>query len=182
MPIKESKTIKDIRKENVNNDKILRDIRNLFEPEENYYESIRIGNDFSSNCIEYESNRDKDKILTIEEYLDKIRPYLSGIINDHKTQGEWKTQLTKAINFFCLRDSKEARTMHSKSDNIKIMIGSKTDEIIDELFESLLKKYQKDLEESMKGGDFVVDTVDLLYYKLGLHNGIGKQYLNAYIQ
>ena len=72
--------------------------------------------------------------------------------------------------------------MHSKSDNIKIMIGSKTDEIIDELFESLLKKYQKDLEESMKGGDFVVDTVDLLYSKLDLHNGIGKQYLNAYIQ
>ena len=34
----------------------------------------------------------------------------------------------------------------------------------------------------MKGSDFALDTVDLLYYKLGLHNGIGKQYLNAYIQ
>ena len=34
----------------------------------------------------------------------------------------------------------------------------------------------------MKGSDFAVDTVDLLYYKLSLHNGIGKQYLNAYIQ
>ena len=85
-------------------------------------------------------------MLTIEEYLDKIRPYLSGIINYHKAQGEWKIQLTKAINFFSFKDSKEARAMHSKRDNIEIMIGSKTDEIIDELFESLLKKHQKGLE------------------------------------
>ena len=31
-----------------------------------------------------------------------IRPYLSDIINDHKTQGEWKIQLTMAINLFLL--------------------------------------------------------------------------------
>ena len=30
--------------------------------------------------------------------------------------------------------------MHSKSDNIEIMIGSETNEIIDELFDSLLQK------------------------------------------
>ena len=35
--------------------------------------------------------------------------------------------------------------MHSKSDNIEIMMGSKTDEIIEELFESLLQRYQKGL-------------------------------------
>ena len=29
----------------------------------------------------------KDKILTTSGYLDMIRPYLSDIINDHKTQG-----------------------------------------------------------------------------------------------
>ena len=61
---------------------------------------------------------------------------MNGIINDHKAQGEWKIQLTKAINFFSFKDSKEARTMHSSRDNIEIEIGSKT-EIIDELFESL---------------------------------------------
>ena len=41
--------------------------------------------------------------------------------------------------------------MHSKSDNIEIMMGSETDEIIEELFESLLQRYQEVLEESMKG-------------------------------
>ena len=45
-------------------------------------------NTFDDNYIEYESNGIKDKTLLIEEYLDKIRPYLSDIINYHKTQGE----------------------------------------------------------------------------------------------
>ena len=38
--------------------------------------------------IQHESIRDKHKTLTIKEYLDMIRPYLSDIITDHKTQGE----------------------------------------------------------------------------------------------
>ena len=34
--------------------------------------------------------------------------------------------------------------MHSKSDNIKIMVNDEVDEVIEELFESLKKKrYQK---------------------------------------
>ena len=40
--------------------------------------------------------------------------------------------------------------MHSKSDNAEIMMGSETDEIIEELFESLLQRYQEVLEKSMK--------------------------------
>ena len=51
--------------------------------------------------------------------------------------------------------------MHSNSDNIETMIGGETDEIIKELFESILQRYQKGSEESMKGSD----GVDLLYYK-----------------
>ena len=46
------------------------------------------------------------------------------------------------------------------------MMGSETGEIIDELFKSLLQNYQKDLEESMRGNNFVFDSVDLLYYHL----------------
>ena len=56
--------------------------------------------------------------------------------------------------------------MHSKSDNIEIMMGSETDEIIEELFESILQRYQEGLEESIKGSEFAFDSVDLLYYKL----------------
>ena len=56
--------------------------------------------------------------------------------------------------------------MHTKSGNIKIMMGSETYDIIDELFKSLLQKYQERLEESMRGNEFIFDSVDLLYYNL----------------
>ena len=71
-----------------------------------------------------------------------------------------------AINFISSKNSDKTRTMHTKSNNIKIMIGNETDEIIKKHFESLLQRYQKGLEESMKGSEFIFDSVALLYHKL----------------
>ena len=68
------------------------------------------------------------------------------MINKFNTQGEWKIQLTMAIDFFSSIDSDETRTMHTKSDNIEIMIDIETHEIIEKLFNSLLQRYQKNLE------------------------------------
>ena len=144
-PIKEKKIIRDIRKENFNEDKMLREIRTLFEPEEKYYEPIRIGNAFSSNYIEYESNGDKDKTLLIEGIFNKIRPYLSMMMNYLKTQGEWKIQLAQPVNFISSKDSNETRTMHSNSDNTEIVLGYKADEIMEELFDFFLQKNGKRL-------------------------------------
>ena len=71
------------------------------------------------------------------------------MINDHN-QDEWKIQLTMKIDFISSGDSKETCTMYTKSDNIKSVMGNETDEIIEEFFESLLKRYQKRLEQNMK--------------------------------
>ena len=68
-----------------------------------------------------------------------------------------------SINFISSNGSDETRNMHTKSNNIEIMMGSKTNETIDELFESILQNYRKNLEESMRGSNFVFDSVDLLY-------------------
>ena len=70
------------------------------------------------------------------------------------------------INFISSKDSRETRNMHTKSDNIEIMMGSETDDIIDELFNFFLQKYQEGLEESMRRSEFIFDSVDLLYYNL----------------
>ena len=43
-------------------------------------------------------------------------------------------QLTMTINFISSKDSDETNVMYSKRDNIEIMIGSETDEIIEEFF------------------------------------------------
>ena len=47
------------------------------------------------------------------------------MINDHKTQSEWKIQLTMQINFIS-KDSEETLTMHTKNCNIEIMMGNET--------------------------------------------------------
>ena len=55
------------------NDKILTDIRTLYESDkEGYYKTIRIGNALRNDYTEYESNGDKDKILFIDDYLDMV--------------------------------------------------------------------------------------------------------------
>ena len=55
--------------------------------------------------------------------------------------------------------------MHSNGENIKIMVNDKADEVIKKLFESLKKRYQSKLLESMRGSDFSINHAHLLYYK-----------------
>ena len=54
--------------------------------------------------------------------------------------------------------------MYTRSYNEQIMNGSDTDEVIKLLFESLLQKYEENLQEKMKGSDFEFDGVNFLYY------------------
>ena len=84
------------------------------------------------------------------------------MISNNRTYGVWKIKLIMRINLISSLDTGEIRTMHSKSDNIEIMMGIETDDIINELFESLLRRYQE-LETKMEGSDFVFENVDVLY-------------------
>ena len=140
---------------------------------EDYYKPIIVNSTFNNNYIQYESKEDKK--LTIEEYLSMIESYLVDMINDHKNQGEWKIQLSAEINFISSKpDSDETRIMHTKSNNIEIMIGGDTNEVIENFLRSLLQRYQENLEEKMRGSEFVFDGVNLLHYdlsKISLNRG-----------
>ena len=87
------------------------------------------------------------------------------MINNIKKSEERKIQLSMKPEFMSSTDSREKSTTHTKSDNLKIMNGSDIDEIIQWLFDSLLKRHQEGLEESMKGSNFVFDYGDGLNYK-----------------
>ena len=126
-----------------------------------YHTPIKTNSSFNSNYIKYVSNRDKDKNLSPKEYLAMIKPYLSDIINEHK---KWKIWLTMQIKFISSKDLRKTCIM-TKSDNIKIMMGSETNDIIEKLLESL-QKYHERLEESITRTKFIFDSVDLLYYHL----------------
>ena len=57
-------------------------IMSLFKQEDDYYKLTRVGNLWYNNYIEYESNSDKNRNLSLDEYLNKIKPYLRNIIID----------------------------------------------------------------------------------------------------
>ena len=145
----------------------IKNVRKLFGKfNEDYRKPVKIVSGFNGNYTEYESKEDKDKDLLSEEYLDIIRPYLSEMINTHKTPinlrvhsgdglinyetqlGEWEIQLTMSIKFILFRDSNETRIMQTKNDtkndNIEIKIGSETDDIVDEFFKSLFAKISRE--------------------------------------
>ena len=75
-------------------------------------------------------------------------------------------QLSMTVKLISPKNSDEIRTMHTISHNIEIMMGNGTNEIIEELFKSLLQRHQERLETSMRGSKFSFDSVDLLYCKL----------------
>ena len=114
----------------------------------------------------YESRGDKDNMLAIYEYFDKIKPYLKDMIDDYKSKGEWKIQLVMRVIFVSLTDKNETQVMHTKSDNVKIMNGIDTNDAINELINSFTKRYQKGLEAKKKGSSYIFERVDLLEYNL----------------
>ena len=82
----------------------------MHEEEENYYKPVRISNFWSNNYIEYEIKGDRNKTLSVEKYLNKIRSYLNDIINNLKKSDTWKIQV--AINFMSSKDNDEEHVMH----------------------------------------------------------------------
>ena len=69
------------------------------------------------------------------------------------------------VNFISSKDTGETRTIYVWSDNVSIMQGKDTDDIIRELFRSFLHNYQEELN-IIKGSDSVFETVELMDYKL----------------
>ena len=79
--------------------------------EEDYYEPKEIKGAFDGSYMLYESRRDKDANytniltkLTLYEYFDKIKPYLKDMIDECKSKGEWKIEMTMGIIFVCFID------------------------------------------------------------------------------
>ena len=73
-------------------DKLMRDNKNFSEneEEENHYKPVRGISFWNSSYIEYEDIGDRNKTLSVEEYLNKLRPYLKDIINNLKNSDTWK--------------------------------------------------------------------------------------------
>ena len=146
---------------NNNNDDFIENVRDLFNIVN--YEPILIKTGFDNNYLKYRSEGNDS--LSFEEYINLIKPYLNDLINAKKDKGEWKLQLSAQINFISqIPDSDEKRVMYTRSICEEFMIGSETVEITEKLIMSLLQKYQDNLQNKMKGSDFIFNGVNYLFY------------------
>ena len=111
----------------------------------------------------------------------KLKVHSHNKVTDYETQfGEWEIQLTMQISFVSSKHFEETRTIHTKSDNIEIIMGSETDDIINILFYSPLQRYPEGLEEKMRGKGFIFDSVELLHHHLQKTSlKKGRSYINS---
>ena len=91
-----------------------------------------------------------------------------------------KVQLTIGIEFTSSEDIDEERVIHSQSDSKEFKIYDNANDVLDELFKSLLSRYQSSLETLRRGNDFIFNSVQFLYYKCRRINlGRGVSYIDS---
>ena len=150
----------------------IRDIENLFDADNNedYYKPILVESSFNESYKYYKSRGDKDKKLSIEQYPDMIKPYLSDLINENKAietnSNEWKIQIIMQINFASSNDTGKIRTVFVWSDYEEIRLGNETDDIIKRLINSFLNNSQKEELILRNGRNFVFESFGLLSYHI----------------
>ena len=76
------------------------------------------------------------KKLSIRQYLYMIIPKLEELINKRKNSycNKQKVQLNIGVNFMSINDKEITHTFYVKSDNVQIMLGIDTSDIINNLF------------------------------------------------
>ena len=85
--------------------------------------------------------------------------------NSNNNRAEWKIQLTMKNNCISPKGFEDKCDIYTKSEPVEIFMGSDTKDIIDKLFNTLLQRFQNAQETSNeRGGEFIPDSVELLYY------------------
>ena len=74
-----------------------------------------------------------------------------------------KIQFAIAIKSISFKDVDEDYMVHSKSDNREFMSYDNAKEVVDELFESFLSRYEISLETLIRGNNFIFYSVELLH-------------------
>ena len=107
-----------------------------------------------------------------------ITSHLYDLINDHRIARKvWKTQISMRVNFISSKYTGET-CIYKWIDNVRIMRGNDTDDIIREIFMSFLRKYQEELK-IIKGSDCVFESVELMDYK---HHRVRSRRGESYVK
>ena len=139
------------------------------EEEEDYFKPVLVKTSVKGGYKYYECRGGKDNKLSRKQYLYKIMPYLSDLVNDHKAiwneSKEMKIQINMNVNFVSSNDTGEIRTIFVRSGNEEIRPGNETD-IIKRLLTSFLNNYQKEETILRIGSGFVFQSFYLMFYHI----------------
>ena len=102
------------------------------------------------------------KNRSLKQYLYTLTPEIVDLINEKKNsnKNEQKIHLIMAVNFRHTTDH-SIRTFHIKSDNVEITQGSKTNDIMTNLLESFLTRYEQKENIIRNGSDYSFECVDM---------------------
>lgn len=127
---------------------------------------------FDSSYVKYDIIGDKTS--SIGHYFNNIMYYLHKLIDDYQQKDEWEVQLSMQVTFSSIIDENKTDIMHTKSDNIELLKGYSTSDVINMLYNILVNRYQEGLENKMNGSNYVFDNVkklDISFIKISISRG-----------
>ena len=67
-------------------------------------------------------------------------------------------------NCISAKNFEDTCTIYTKSEPVEIFMGSDTNDVIDRLFNTTLKRFQQGIKTSVEESEFTRESVGLLYY------------------
>ena len=147
----------------------LKALEYLFGDLDDYYKPILAKESFNSNYQLYTCRGDKNRNMDINMYLDKIRPYVIALIDEKKITDQ-KIQLDIAINLRHITKN-DRITFYIKSKNIVFLPSDNSEDILEQLINSLLKYYADKLLICRRESSYVYESVEGLsidFHKIDL--------------
>ena len=150
----------------------LQDIEYMFGDLDEYYKPILAQGRFNDSYQRYNCRGDPTRQMPTDTYMDKVISFIRILIKEKKTT-EQKMQLDIGINLVHIIDNKRIR-FYTKSENIKCLPSSNTEDILNELLASLYEKFKEDLQLCRTSSGFVYESVEDLnihFHKVDLQRG-----------
>ena len=69
------------------------------------------------------------------------------------------------MKFISSKDTHKQRVIRSKSDNMKFTSCNNANKVVEQLFDSLISRYEGNFERSMEGSGFIFDSLKIMYCK-----------------
>ena len=124
----------------------------------------------------YSCRGDKDRIMSISQYLDTVKSYLLALIDEKKNLSSQKIQLVRAVNLIHLTKN-DRITFYIKSKNIVTNSSDKTGEILYQLYDSLLKYFDNKLMICRTDSNVYesIEGLDIHFHKIDFRRGSSEK-------